>query len=52
MIPDRDPLAILFTTRDPAVAAWAVEELHRAGFADPEAIARDAGWVRAEELSR
>jgi hypothetical protein len=40
----RDPLAILQTTTDPVVAAWCVDELRRAGFADPLGIARDFGW--------
>jgi hypothetical protein len=40
----RDPLAILHTTRDPEEAAWAMAELHRAGFRDVEGIAADFGW--------
>lgn len=51
MIPETNPLAALAITRNPSTAAWAIEELRRAGFADPERIARDFGWVFDEEVT-
>ena len=44
---DRDPLAVLMTTRDPRVAARAMNELAAAGFRDVERIAADFGWSAA-----
>lgn len=41
-----DPLCVLYTTKDPAQAAWAVAELRRCGFTNAEEIAADFGWRR------
>ncbi|MER7280558.1 hypothetical protein ABT369_39575 [Dactylosporangium sp. NPDC000244] len=49
MIDDRDPLLVLADrTTSPERATQAVEELRRAGFADPEGIAHDFGWRRGD----
>lgn len=45
---NRDPLQILATTTDPKVAAWAMNQLSAAGFADVQSIALDFGWQLSE----